>query len=58
MFIYVFSESEREKLILNGYKFICKNQIGDKFAYVFENDNKLNFNKLNIKVYKTNKLYF
>lgn len=58
MFIYVFEEQEKDKLILNGYKFICKNQIGDKNAYVFENNNKLNFAKENIKAYKTSKLYF
>lgn len=58
MFIYVFSESEKDKLLLNGYKFICKNNIGDKIAYVFENNNKLNFEKEKIKAYKTTKLYF
>lgn len=58
MFIYVFEKQEKDKLILNGYKFICKNQIGDKIAYVFENNNKLNFTKENIKAYKTSKLYF
>lgn len=58
MFIYVFEEQEKDKLILNGYKFICKNQIGGKISYVFENNNKLNFAKENIEVYKTNKLYF
>lgn len=58
MFIYVFSETERDKLLLNGYKFICENQVGNKSAYVFENNNKINFEKLNIMAYKTNRLYF
>lgn len=58
MFVYVFTELEKDKLLLNGYKFICKNKIGDNLAYIFEDNNKLNFGKENIKGYKTSKLYF
>lgn len=58
MFVYVFTELEKDKLILNGYKFICKNKIGNNLAYVFEDNNKLNFEKEKMKVYRTSKLYF
>lgn len=58
MFIYVFSEGDKEKLLLSGYKFVCKNKIGDNLAYIFEDNKKLNFEKLDVKAYKTSKLYF
>lgn len=58
MFIYVFSDEDKEKLLLNGYKFVCKNKIGDNLAYIFEDNKKLCFEKLDIKAHKTSKLYF
>ena len=58
MFLVVFSEDDKTKLIDNGYKFICTNYMGDKQVFIFEDNKLLKFNKDDIKVLKTNKLYF
>lgn len=58
MFILVFNEEDKERLLSNGYRFICKNIISNKDVFVFEDNNKLNFEKENIKFKKTNKLFF
>lgn len=58
MFIYVFDKLDKDKLISLGYKFVCTNDVGNKKAYVFENNSKLNFDNCNVKVHRTNKLYF
>lgn len=57
MFLYVFSEEDKEKLLLNGYSFIKEVCFGDKKGYLFNNNgNKINFN--NTQVLYTNKLTF
>ncbi|MDU3410090.1 hypothetical protein [Clostridium sp.] len=57
MFIYCFDNKTKEKLIKNGYRFLCKNKKLDKTIYVFENNKKENFSE-NDKVFTTSKLYF
>lgn len=37
---------------------MCKINMGDKIAFVFEDSRLINFEKQNIKAHKTNKLYF
>lgn len=58
MFLCAFSEEDKTKLIKNGYRFICTNKIGDRDVFIFEDNKMLKFNKDDIKVFKTNKLYF
>lgn len=56
--IQVFTEIEKDKLIQNGLKLVCVQNIGDKKAYVF-NANNFNFELLSdIKYIKSNKLLF
>lgn len=58
-FIYCFTENDRENLTKNGFKFICKQRMGDKIAYVFNNDSeKLNFTLDESKYVLDNKLFF
>lgn len=58
MFLYVNSTEDKEKLIKLGYKLLCtKNEKGNQI-YVFEDNNKMNFSDTDIKVYRSNKLYF
>lgn len=56
--IQVFTEIEKDKLIQNGLKLVCVQNIDDKKAYVF-NANNFNFELLSdIKYIKSNKLLF
>lgn len=57
MFLYVLNEQDKIKIESEGYKFICKNKLNNKEIYIFEDNNKLKFNK-DIKVFRTNRLYF
>ena len=58
MFLYVNSTEDKEKLIKLGYKLLyTKNEKGNQI-YVFEDNNKMNFSDTDIKVYRSNKLYF
>lgn len=58
MFVYVFTLEEAKILKGKNFPFICNLKIGEKLAYVFEDTRLLNFEKENIKAYKTNKIYF
>jgi len=58
MLVLVFNQEDKERLLLNGYKFICNNKIGKEDMFIFEDNNKLNFEKENIKFKKTNKMFF
>lgn len=58
MFIQVFNNEDKEKLILTGNKFITEQQIGDVKVFLFEVNKNLNFDSLGIKYNITNKLFF
>lgn len=58
MFVYVFSNEEADLLKKLGCPFMCKINMGDKIAFVFEDSRLINFEKQNIKAHRTNKLYF
>lgn len=58
MFVVVFSEEDKVRLIKNRYKFIHEDIVDGKCRFVFENKGTLNFANENIKVFTTNKLYF
>lgn len=57
-FIYCLNESDKDKLIAQGYNMLQETHIGDKPVWVFYNTNnkKLDFNSKDI-IY-TNKLNF
>lgn len=55
--LYVLDEESRDKLLLKGCTFICNQKIGEQNVFLFE-DNKINFDKENIKIYRTNKMCF
>ncbi|MDU6996525.1 MAG: hypothetical protein E6356_16845 [Terrisporobacter othiniensis] len=58
-FIYVFNEEDKKELILNGFKYICEQKMGNKQVYIFNNDsNKLNFTLDKSKYVMDNKLFF
>lgn len=58
-FIYCFTENSKKYLILNGFKYICEQRIGEKTVYVFNNDSdKLNFTLDKSKYVLDNKLFF
>lgn len=58
-FIYAFTEEDKKELILNGFKYRCEQNIGNKVVYVFDNDaKKLNFSLDKSKYVLDNKLFF
>lgn len=58
-FVYVFSENDKKELILNGFTYICEQHLGNKIAYVFNNDSKkLKFALDKSKHFTNNKLFF
>lgn len=58
-FVLCFTENDKKELLLNGFKYICQQQIGDKTLYVFHNDSKkLNFALDKSKYVLDNKLFF
>lgn len=57
-FIYCFTSEDRQELQQKGYKLIKEEIIGDKNAYVFLCDNKLNFTLDKNKFIVTNKINF
>lgn len=57
MFVYCFDDEGKDKLIKNGYKYVCTTIVSGVNAYVFEDNKKIQFSK-DDKVYYTNKLYF
>lgn len=58
MFLYVVTVEEKEKLLKLGYKYIKIQYVGDKNIYMFEDNKKLKFDKCDVNVGRTNKLYF
>ncbi len=58
MFIIAFNDEDKNKLITNGYKLINEDFQNGCKRFIFENKGKLNFANENMKVFKTNKLYF
>lgn len=56
--IQVFSIEDKDKLIKSGFKYVCEQNIGDLKAYLFADNNKLNFSALGIKARVTNKMNF
>lgn len=58
IFVYVFTVEEARKLKQYNFPFICNLKIGQKMAFVFEDTRMLNFEKEEIKAYKTNRIYF
>ena len=57
-FIYCFTERDKQDLLNNGYKFLKEESIGDKTAYVFLYDDKLNFSLNKNRFVVTNKMNF
>ena len=59
-FIYAFSETDRDELLIQGMEQICEISVGGKIAYVFENKpEKVFFNEKNKKKFLfTNKAFF
>lgn len=57
-FIKCFTIEDKQELLQQGYKFLREESIGDKKAYVFLYDNKLNFNLNKNKFILTNKMNF
>lgn len=58
-FIYCFTENDKKELILNGFKYVCEQHIGEKTVYVFNNDcEKLSFTLDKSKYVLDNKLFF
>ena len=41
LFIYVFSEADRDKLLSNGFQLLCEDKQTGR--YVFENDGHMDF---------------
>lgn len=37
MFIYVFSEADRDRLLAEGFSFVCEEALGEECAWVFLN---------------------
>ena len=57
MFIMVFNIEDKDKLIVQGQKFICEQKVGNDIAYLF-NCNRVNLEEQNIKYVRTNKINF
>lgn len=57
MFLYVSDVKSKELLLLSGYKFITTNILNGKEVYIFEDNKNKTFSK-EIKVFRTNKMYF
>lgn len=59
MFIYCFDINEKNKLLLQGFNYICECQLGNHVAYVFEFDKKFSISNYDKKKFiLTNKMYF
>lgn len=58
MFVVIFNDEDKNKLINQGYKLIHEDFQNGCKRFVFEDKGKLNFADENMKVFKTNKLYF
>ena len=58
MFLVIFNDEDKNKLINQGYKLIHEDFQNGCKRFVFEDKGKLNFANENMKVFKTNKLYF
>lgn len=58
MFVVVFNEEDKIKLQSSNYKLIHEDFQNGCKRFVFEDKGKLNFANENMKVFKTNKLYF
>ena len=57
MFVICFDDELKEKLKLDGFKLL--NQDKDKAVFIYNKNNKFNFNKVNKKKFLfTNKLNF
>lgn len=57
-FICVFNDIDKDKLLESGYKLLKEDFVNGLKRFTFENKGKLNFEKENMKVFTTNKLYF
>lgn len=60
MFILVFNEVDRDKMIERGYQLIHTDKSGATDRFIFENrrDLKVNFANEGINVFTTNKIRF
>lgn len=56
-FLYCFDKNTKDKLVLNGYKFMYEKHLGEKIIFLFANNtDKLTFSKG--EVFYTDKLTF
>lgn len=55
--IMVFSKNEKDKLVANGLKFICEQPMSNGVGYIFQGDNRINFEKEDIRYVRINKLH-
>ncbi len=58
MFINVFTEEDKDKLISNGYKLLFTKQIKNAIVYTFENNKTLKFDLNEIKHIQTSMMNF
>ena len=58
MFINVFTEEDKDKLISNGYNLLFTRQIKNGYIYTFENNKTLKFDLNEIKYMKTSMMNF
>lgn len=58
MFLVVFNDEDKNKLLNSNFKMIHEDFQNGCKRFIFEDTGKLNFAEENMKVFKTNKLYF
>lgn len=58
MFILVFNETDREKMMLKGANYISEQNINGKKAFLFDIGQAKNFDLSDIKYIPTKKIYF
>lgn len=58
MFIKVFTEEDKEKLISNGYNLIFTEEANDRNIYTFEQNERFKFDLTQVKHIETTRINF
>lgn len=58
MFINVFTEEDRDKLLSNGYNLISEQKLNNSSVYTFEKSTRLNFDLSQVKHIETTRINF